>query len=147
MRAARVDVVIVCDNSLPHLESEPEIGRALRECLRCVRPGGGCVISVRDYSVAPEAGTVEIHPYGERTWDGRRYDIRQVWRWQGPRYDLSLEIAPTDGSAPTVVRTSYLAIPPARVAALMISTGFVDVRRIDGRFFQPILVGTRPPQR
>jgi hypothetical protein len=44
----------------------------------------------------------------------------------------------------TILSTSYLAIAPARVAALMRGVGFEDVRRVDGRFFQPVLMGTRP---
>jgi len=37
------------------------------------------------------------------------------------------------------LKTSYLAIPVEQVG----SVGFENVRRIDGRFFQPVLVGTR----
>jgi SAM-dependent methyltransferase len=146
VRAATFDVVLVCDNALPHLDSEAEIQGALAECFRCVRPGGGCLISLRDYESPPAAGTVEVRPYGERTWAGRRYHLRQVWTWRGPRYDLSLEIAPADGAdtAVSVLTTSYLAIPMVRVAALMRTVGFENVRRVDGRFFQPVLVGTRP---
>jgi hypothetical protein len=42
------------------------------------------------------------------------------------------------------VKTSYLAIPVAEVAELMKAVGFRAVRRLDDRFFQPIVVGTRP---
>jgi SAM-dependent methyltransferase len=34
-----VDIVMTCDNSLPHLLTEAAIQRALREFSRCVRPG------------------------------------------------------------------------------------------------------------
>jgi SAM-dependent methyltransferase len=148
-RSATADVVVVCDNALPHLETEAEIRIALSECLRCARPGGGCLISMRDYREPPPSGTVQVHPYGERLWEGRRYDLRQVWTWRGSRYDMALEIAPLDGApaeAALVFKTSYFAIAPARVAALMAAVGFEDVRRVDGRFFLPVLVGTRPRQ-
>src|SRR5262245_42442185 len=46
VRAASVDVVILCDNSLPHLETSREIETALGECFRCARPGGGCLVSM-----------------------------------------------------------------------------------------------------
>ena len=59
VRAASVDVVIVCDNSLPHLETPGEIETALRQCFRCARPGGGCLVSMRDYGSSPPSGTVE----------------------------------------------------------------------------------------
>ena len=39
---------------------------------------------------------------------------------------------------------SYLAIPVAQVAEFMSAVGFQSVRRVDDRFFQPVLVGTRP---
>jgi SAM-dependent methyltransferase len=146
VREASVDVVIVCDNALPHLETPSEIATALGECFRCARPGGGCLLSMRDYGAAPPSGTVEVRPYGERAWEGRRYHLRQVWSWRGPRYDLSFEITRV-GSAEepaTILTSSYLAIPVAQVAALMSAAGFQGVRRVDDRFFQPVLVGTRP---
>jgi len=143
LRSGAFDVVLLCDNSLPHLDSEAEIQGALAECFRCVHRGGGCVISMRDYGPRPPTGTVEVRPYGERTWAGRRYRVRQVWTWQGPRYDLAFEFAPEEG-APIVLKTSYLAIPVAQVTGLMRAVGFENVRRVDGRFFQPVVVGTRP---
>lgn len=144
--AASVDVVIVCDNSLPHLETPDDIETALGECFRCARPGGGCLVSMRDYGPPPPSGTVEVHPYGERAWAGRRYQLRQVWSWRGPRYDLSFEIMPADSvdECATILKSSYLAIPVAQVAELMSAVGFQGVRRVDDRFFQPVLVGTRP---
>ena len=146
VRTASVDVVVICDNSLPHLETPSEIETALGECFRCARPGGGCLVSMRDYESPPPSGTVEVRPYGERAWAGRRYHVRQVWSWRGPRYDLSFEITPADGAEEhaTILKSSYLAIPVGQVAELMKAVGFQDVRRVDDRFFQPVLVGTRP---
>ena len=101
---------------------------------------------MRDYGSPPPSGTVEVRPYGERAWAGRRYDLRQVWSWRGPRYDLSFEITPVDSAeeCATILKSSYLAIPVARVAELMMAAGFQGVRRVDDRFFQPVLVGMRP---
>jgi SAM-dependent methyltransferase len=146
IRTASVDVVIVCDNALPHLATPRDIETALGECFRCARPGGGCVVSMRDYGPPPPPGTIEVRPYGERTWAGRRYRLRQVWSWRGPRYDVSLEITPSDGAEECVaiLKTSYLAIAVTQVAELMTAVGFQGVRRADDRFFQPVLVGTRP---
>jgi SAM-dependent methyltransferase len=146
VRAASVDVVIVCDNSLPHLETPGDIETALGECFRCARPGGGCLVSMRDYGPPPPSGTVQVWPYGERAWAGRRYHLRQVWTWRGPRYDVSIEITLVDGvdECATILRSAYLAIPVAQVADLMRAVGFDAVRRVDDRFFQPVLVGTRP---
>jgi SAM-dependent methyltransferase len=145
LREASVDVVVVADNALPHLDTDAEIAAALAECRRCARPGGGCLVTLRDYGTPPPAGTVEEQPYGERTLDGRRYRVRQTRTWQGPRYEVAFEFVPLDGGeGPTVPWTSYRAIPVERVAALMRDVGLVDVLRLDGRFFQPVLLGTRP---
>jgi len=147
VRSESVDVVLVADNALPHLDSEAEIRGALEDWRRCARPGGGCLVTMRDYGAPPPPGTVQVRPYGERVWAGRRYHVQQTWTWRGPGYDVALEIAPVDAATAEPVRTftaSYLAIAPARVAALMSEAGFSGARRIDDRFFQPVLVGTRP---
>lgn len=145
VQPAAVDVVLACDNALPHLETEAEIQTALAECFRCARPGGGCLISLRDYKSPPPSGTIEVQPYGERLWEGRRHHLRQVWTWRGRRYDLAFEITPVGdpAEAAVILKTSYLAIAVDDVAGLMRAAGFEDVRRVDGRFFQPVVVGTR----
>ena len=145
-RSASADAVLACDNSLPHLLSEDEIRIALKECLRCLRPEGGCVISLRDYAPPPAHGTEETKDYGDRVWEGRACRLRQVWSWRGEVYDLAFELAAKDGTDEVVLRTpqtSYLAVSVSRFAALMESVGFKNVRRIDGCLFQPVLVGTR----
>ena len=143
--ADEFDLVIACDNALPHLLSDDEILRALRECHRSVRPGGGCLFSVRDYS-APGAGT-EFHPYGvRRTPDGRAI-LFQVWDWDGPHYDTSLYIvhdAETGGATTQVFRSRYYAVAPSRLLELIAQAGFENVRRIDEGFYQPVLIGTKP---
>jgi SAM-dependent methyltransferase len=138
------DLVIACDNSLPHLLSDTEISQALRECYRCVRPGGGCLFSVRDYG-DPGTGS-ELHPYGIRRTGENRVILFQVWEWDGPCYDLSFYVIDDRPDAPPsarVFRSRYYAIPPDHLLELMRTAGFEKVRRVEG-FYQPVLVGTRP---
>lgn len=138
------DLVMACDNAIPHLLSDDEILGALRECYRCVRVGGGCLLSVRDYGV-PGTGS-EMQPYGvARTPEGR-FILFQVWDWDGPCYDMSfyvLEEKPDAAPVARVFRSRYYAVPPQRLLELMNVAGFENVRRVDG-FYQPVLVGTRP---
>jgi SAM-dependent methyltransferase len=144
------DAVIACDNSLPHLLSRDQIRLALAEFIRCLRGGGGCVISLRDYGTPPADGTVEIEEYGERLWRNRLGGLRQVWRWRGSLYDMTFELIASDGSGEVVVstpQTTYFAVAPAVVAELMQEVGFERVRRVDGGLFQPVLVGTREGRR
>jgi SAM-dependent methyltransferase len=138
------DLVLACDNALPHLLSDEDILRALRECHACVRPGGGCLFSMRDYA-EPGIGT-EVHPPSVRTLADGRAILFQVWDWQGLHYDLSIFVVEERGQeAPwtQVFRGRYYAVPPGRVLELMRAAGFVNVRRVDG-FVQPVLVGSRP---
>ncbi|HEY4303666.1 MAG TPA: class I SAM-dependent methyltransferase [Gemmatimonadaceae bacterium] len=142
---ARTDLVLCADNSLPHVASRDAVQSTLAEWRRCLRPGGGCLISMRDYGEPRPEGIIEERPYGERTWNEHRYLLRQMWRWQGPRYKTSLEMIPLDANAPAIepIVATYLAISPVDVAQSMRDVGFHNVTRIDERFFQPILIATR----
>jgi SAM-dependent methyltransferase len=138
------DLVLACDNALPHLLSDAEILLALRECYACVRPGGGSLFSVRDYA-GPGSGT-EVQGYGVRSTAEGRVIVFQVWDWDGPRYDLSLYMVEERAEKrpqTRVFRGRYYAVPPARLLELMALAGFEKVRQVDG-FFQPVLVGSRP---
>jgi ubiquinone/menaquinone biosynthesis C-methylase UbiE len=46
VRAAIAEVLIACDNALPHLDTPADIATAIAEWFRVVRPGGGCLISM-----------------------------------------------------------------------------------------------------
>lgn len=63
------DVVIACDNALPHLLSDGEILLALRQLHRCTGPGGLCLVSVRDYARETRTG-VQARPPLVRDEDG-----------------------------------------------------------------------------
>jgi SAM-dependent methyltransferase len=136
------DLVIACDNSIPHLLSDDEIRAAFREMYSCAADGGGCLVSVRDYDPS-EAGT-KVVPYGLRTDGDRRFVIFQVWEYQGPIYNLAMYFVEDAGGPECtthVMRSRYYAVPVERLVELMTQGGFQDVRRIDGRFFQPLIVG------
>jgi SAM-dependent methyltransferase len=139
------DVVLCADNSLPHLLSDDEIAAALEAFLRCTRPGGLCIVSLRDYA-AGDRGVPQVKPYGLHRDGDRRRVLLQVWEWRGALYDLSLYTIDDDGNEcrASVGRTTYYAISVAELAALMERAGFEKVRRIDGKFFQPLVVGVRP---
>src|SRR5262245_223841 len=146
VRPASYDVVLACDNALPHLLSEKDIRCALAECFRCIRPRGGCLVSMRDYGVPPSPGTAETKAYGDRLWSSRRCRLLQTRRWRGRFYDVTFELVTNDEAKEVVLRTpqaTYFAIEVERMAGLMEEAGFTRVRRIDGCLFQPVLVGSR----
>lgn len=140
------EVVISCDNSLPHLLTDDDLMLALEEMLACLCVGGGCIITVRDYE-REERGKNLVKPYGVRTEDDKRYLLFQVWDFEGDHYDLTFFFVEENLSNHEVtthaMRSRYYAISTGKLCDLMREAGFQNVRRIDEAFFQPVLVGTR----
>ena len=139
------DLVIACDNAVPHLLTDEELVAAFGQFLACTRPGGGCLVTVRDYDREDRAA-VQVKPYGVRDEGGVRYLLWQVWEFRGPVYDLAMYfVADRGGSDCTarVMRSQYYAVGTDKLMELMRQAGFVQVERIDGRFYQPILLGRR----
>ncbi|HEX7863632.1 MAG TPA: class I SAM-dependent methyltransferase [Variovorax sp.] len=144
------DIVISCDNSMPHLQTDADLLTALRQMTACLRPGGGCVVSVRDYA-KEERGSNIVKHYGARVADGQRHVLFQVWDFDdggtGEHYDLGFffvtEDLATQAVSTRVMRSRYYAVTTTRLCELMREAGLQDVRRVDDAFFQPVLVGTR----
>lgn len=140
------DLVIACDNAVPHLLTDEDLLAAFEQFFACARPGGGCLVTVRDYDQEDRSG-IQVKPYGARAEEGVRYLIWQVWEFRGPVYDVAMYFV-EDRGGPTcvtrVMRSQYYAIGTDKLMALMLQTGFVQVERIDGRFYQPVLLGKKP---
>ena len=137
------DVVIACDNAIPHLLTDEEIRQAFVEMRRCISPGGGFVISVRNYD--PEESGTKVVPYGIRPEGKNKYLVFQVWEYQNRIYDLSMYFVKDSGASECVthvMRSKYYAIPIKRLIELMNEAGFRDIRRFDDRFFQPLLTAS-----
>ena len=139
------DLVIACDNAVPHLLTDEEILGAFRQFHRCTRPGGGCLITVRDYDQEERTG-VQVKPYGLRVEGKTRYLIFQVWEFEGSIYDLAMYFVEDQGGSDClthVMRTKYYAVGTDRLIQLMANAGFHQVRRLDGAFFQPVIIGKK----
>jgi SAM-dependent methyltransferase len=152
MRAAQAhqqrpfDVVISSDNSITHLLDDDNLLLALGQMYACTRPGGGCLLTVRDYD-REERGVGLVKPYGVREDGGKRYIIFQVWDFAGQVYDLAMYFVADDRSSgeltTQVMRTRYNAVGTDHLLALMRQAGFTRAERLDGRFYQPVLLGDR----
>ena len=103
MRAAyayhrrQFDLVISADNSITHLLKDDEILLALRQMYDCTVPGGGCLLTVRDYD-REERGAGLVKPHGVRETGGKRYVIFQVWDFVDRVYDMAMYCVADDGS-------------------------------------------------
>lgn len=145
------DIVMSCDNSMPHLQTDEDLLTTFRQMAACLRPGGGCVVSVRDYA-KEERGSNLVKHYGARVENGLRHVLFQVWDFtdggKGEHYDLGFffvtEDLATHAVSTRVMRSRYYAVSTTRLCELMREAGLENVRRLDDAFFQPVLVGTRP---
>ena len=140
------DLIISCDNSVPHLLSDSEISLALEQMHACLRPGGGCLLTVRDYEREPRGRNI-VKPYSARVENGKRHVAIQVWDFDGDQYDLTIFIVQEDLESKFVtsraLRSRYYAIGTTRLCELMGEAGFSGVKRLDNVFYQPVVVGTK----
>lgn len=143
--AHQFDIVISCGNSVPHLLSDKDILASFRQLYQCTRPGGGCIITVRDYE-KEDFSKQQVKPYGIREVNGIRWLLWQVWDPHPPTYDVTLYFAEDRGGAECrthIMRSKYYAVSIPSLMKMMRYSGFDDVIRLDDRFFQPIIVGTK----
>jgi len=147
--AGGFDVVMSCDNSVPHLQTNADISTAFGQMLNCLRPGGGCILTVRDYA-RETRGRGIIKPMRCATRDGTRYVLTQVWDFDddGTHYDYTTYVIEDRNTEDDVVahamRSRYYAIDTDALVGLMRDAGFQDVECLAEGFYQPVLVGTRP---
>lgn len=141
------DVVISAGNAIPHLLDDDEILGALREMRACLRPGGGCIVTMRKYD-QEERGKGLIKPFRVHDEGDKRIIIFQVWDFEGEQYAFSMYFVEDDGQGGTlptkVLRSRYYAISPNHLLQLMARAGFEEVRRLDDGVEHPaILIGTK----
>jgi SAM-dependent methyltransferase len=143
--ARHFDVVLSADNSVPHLLTDQELLSAFRGIYSCTRPGGLALITVRDYA-GEDRTPLQIRPYGVRMTESGRYIVFQCWEFDGVHYDLTMYFLHEgiDGSRTvTAGRSRYYAVEIDVLLALLRRAGFIDIQRLDGRFFQPVLMARR----
>jgi SAM-dependent methyltransferase len=124
---AAYDVVVSCDNAVPHLLTMGDVGAALRAMRASLRPGGLLVVTMRDFDAAlieRPAATLPIDVAGPP----RRVLVRlHDWDDDAPYYTVRyLVLTQTDAGWTTVEHTSrYHAICREQLTAAASAAGFV----------------------
>lgn len=143
----RFDVVISCDNALPHLLTDDDLLAALRNVRECLRPKGLMLASLRDYDALrrdrPPGIPITVH--GDR---GTRHASSQAWRWAEDGDYVDIELFTLAETPPGEWRgasgsTRYRALRRATLHELLASAGFIAIEwcmpDVSG-YYQPIVL-------
>lgn len=125
------DVVLSCDNALPHLLTEEDLKRAARSMWDKLKLGGLLIVGIRDYDRTLEERPTGTTPRVFSGAEGRRV-VFQTWDWamDSRTYTLTLFILRErpDGWGVSTYTTAYRALRREELTALLQAAGFHDVR-------------------
>ncbi len=162
--AAEFDVVISCDNALPHFLTNDDLFLAASQMRARLRDGGLLMASIRDYDLAvqerkrPLAMTAPLpgqqaspdnsRPTLPRVFDdndGRRI-VFQVWDWSedGRLYTLNHFIMKQRAREweTTHLVTKYRALQRHELSEILLTAGFSKIRwhmPAESGFYQPVI--------
>jgi SAM-dependent methyltransferase len=140
------DVVIACDNALPHLLTDEELSKALANIARVLRPAGLFIASIRDYDQLarerPTSTPVRVFDGPE----GRRV-VFQVWDWtpDGRGYHLNQFIVSQAGAGWQTEHfvSDYRALQRYQLNSALHGAGMGEVRWLmpgESGYYQPIVL-------
>ncbi len=139
------DVVMCCDNALPHLLTTDDLMLAAGSMKSKLRPGGLLLASIRDYDrLVVERPPVDM----PRVFDGPegRRIVLQVWDWEPdePVYTFShFILKQTDGEWETIHDQSrYRALLRGELDAILNQAGFKEIEwhmPEQSGYYQPIV--------
>lgn len=147
-QAGAFDVVLSCDNSLPHLE-DSDLMLGVANMRNELKPDGLFLASIRDYDAILSTRPRGTLPSVFET-DGERRIVFQVWDWQkdGRTYVFHLFIlkAASQGWEVSEHTGSYRAVLRAEMEEALSVCGFRSIRWImpdRSGYYQPIVLARR----
>ena len=142
------DVVLAADNALPHLQTEVDLTRAVREICGKLREGGMFLATIRDYDDLIATRPTITPPAFFQDGEHRRL-YHQVWDWSGDRqYTLHLYLTretPQGWDCRHFV-SNYRALLREELDATLHKAGFAGIRwlmPVDSGFYQPLVLARR----
>ena len=140
------DVVIACDNAIPHLLSQADILLAFQQFYACTIPEGGCLISVRDYANM-ELGGIRMYPRIVHQTPEGRVILFDLWEFDGEYYDFTTYIVHDRGEAGVQTQAirggRYYCVTIPILERMLLEAGFSRVIIEREKFYQPVLIGCK----
>ena len=141
------DVVLSCDNALPHLLTAEDLLTAAKSMWERLNPGGLFLASIRDYDqIVQERPQVTLPRILD---DGNRI-IFQAWEWQQNTnmYNVSqFIIRNRDGQwQTTCATTQYRAILRCELTKVLEQAGFSQIKWLmpdESGYYQPIILARK----
>lgn len=142
------DIVIACDNALPHLLTEESMNQALKSILSKMNTGGLFLASIRDYDQLIKNRPASTLPVVKDNTDQRSIAF-QVWDWITPdTYTVNhFTLKGQEEKYATHLRkTTYRAYQRAELSLLMATCGFAAIEWLmpeDSGYYQPIVIARK----
>lgn len=144
------DVVLACDNALPHLLTDDDLHHAASNITSKLRPGGLFLASIRDYDHLGQTRPSSEMPRVADGPAGRRITL-QLWDWEpdGRTYQVhQFLLRQTDGRWLTDhFETQYRALLRADLDAALRSAGLEGIlwhAPEESGYYQPIVTARAP---
>ena len=143
------DVIISCDNSLPHLLEEIEMYKSLENIYLKLNKEGMFLASIRDYDGLIEEKPNAMFPYIYDEDVGKRRIVIQIWDWKENNvYNLSLYMIKQNGEVcdTTCYYTKYRAYKKDEIFKMMGKIGYKKIEWLMPEttgYYQPIIIGFR----
>ena len=142
------DIVIACDNSVPHLLGDEEILTAFRQFYKCTKSGGCCLITVRDYAqLERKDKQKQMYPRSVHQTDNGQVVMFDVWDFDGDYYEITTYIVDDVGMSTAQTQVlrggKYYCVEISTLEKLFKEAGFREVHTLRDRFFQPLLIAKK----
>ncbi len=139
------DVVISCDNSLPHLLSDAELQLAAKNILSKIRPGGLFIASTRDYDEILKSKPISTYPIVADN-DGANIFTFQTWEWlENNIYTLNHYVVKGSPQSFTTSlrKAQYRAYQRNEMNTIFKQAGFTSIKWLmpaESKYYQPVML-------
>ena len=143
------DIVISCDNSLPHLLTDNDLLTAVNNIWGKLNPGGLFIASIRDYDQIVKDRPKSTSP---KVFDGLygKSIVFQIWEWLEDKrnYLLHLFILKENQGNWSVSQytTQYRTLLRNELTGILESAGYSDIRwrmPSESGYYQPIVIANK----